>query len=109
MSADRREDASFEATVRRAFARLTGEDLPRVAAARGWPVRTPEEFERLLLDRAPGAGAGAPCLVDLVLAIELGEQLIAGKLCCVRMSQRLRGNAAALARLRELLAQPKLH
>ena len=68
----------FEATVRRAFARLTGEDLPRAAAARGWPVRTPEEFERLLVDHvgtADGRG-GASCLFDLVLAVELGERLL---------------------------------
>ncbi len=86
---------SFEGTVRRAFARLTRDDLPRAAVARGWPVRTPEDFERLLLDhlKDDGAGGGLPTpgLVDLVLAVELGEGLLAGKLCCVRMSGRLQG------------------
>ena len=56
------EGSDFEATVRRAFARLTREDLPRAAAARGWPVRTPEEFERLLLDHLnePPSPEGRP-------------------------------------------------
>ena len=88
---------SFEVSVRRAFARLTGEDLPRAAVARGWPVRTPEDFERLLLDHLrdgdePG-GRANPSLVDLILAVELGEGLLAGELCCRTMSGRL-GKAA---------------
>ena len=80
----------FEATVRRAFARLTREDLPRAAAARGWPVRTPEEFERLLLDHLGNSSPkqARPCVVDLVLAVELGEQLLAGNLCCATMNRR---------------------
>jgi len=90
---------SFEVSVRRAFARLTREDLPRAAAARGWPVRTTEDFERLLLDHLRDEGAGgpdpSPCLVDLVLAVELGEGLLTGKLCCVTMSGRLRKAACA--------------
>lgn len=85
---DRRDALNFEATVRRAFARLTREELPRAAAARGWPVRTGEEFERLLLGHV-GDGAGrAPCVVDLVLAVELGEGLLSGDLCCRTMSRR---------------------
>lgn len=89
---------SFEGSVRRAFARLTREDLPRAAVERGWPVRAPEDFERLLLGHLSDGGAeGTPmpaqpvCLVDLVLAVELGERLLAGKLCCTRMSDRLGG------------------
>jgi hypothetical protein len=82
---DRRDALSFEATVRRAFARLTREELPRAAVERGWPVRTGEEFERLLL----GDGVGrAPCVVDLVLAVELAEGLLSGDLCCRTMSRR---------------------
>jgi hypothetical protein len=46
---DRKDGRDFEATVRRAFARLTCEDLPRAAETRGWPIQTPAEFERLLL------------------------------------------------------------
>ena len=90
------EGADFEAAVRRAFARLTREDLPRAAATRGWPVRTPEEFERLLLDHLKDSPAadGGPCLFDLVLAVELGERMLAGNLCCVTMSRRLRGQDA---------------
>jgi hypothetical protein len=82
---------NFEATIRRAFARLTREDLPRAAAARGWPVRTCEEFERLLLDHlqdAPDA-TPSPCLFDLVLAVELGERMLAGNCCCATMQHRL--------------------
>jgi hypothetical protein len=112
----------FEATVRRAFARLTGEDLPRAAAARGWPVRTPEEFRRLLLDHlrdGPGAEPRAPapahpCLVDLILAVEIGERLLAGNLCCATMNRHVRcetasgdpRRAAALKALQEILARP---
>jgi hypothetical protein len=84
------EGSDFEAAVRRAFARLTREDLPRAAAARGWPVRTPEEFERLLLDHLnePPSPDRDPCLFDLVLAVELAERMLAGNLCCVTMSRR---------------------
>jgi hypothetical protein len=101
----------FEATIRRAFARLTREDLPRAAAARGWPVRTCGEFERLLLDHlqdAPGDGPRpAPCLFDLVLAVELGERMLAGNCCCATMKHRLRkadAGAAPPDPLAELLA-----
>lgn len=101
----------FESSVRRAFARLTGEDLPRAAATRGWPVRTPQEFERLLLDhiheRSGMAPAGAPCLFDMVLAVELGDRLMAGTLCCDRMSRRMRCGDRALERLKALLAAPR--
>ena len=84
---------SFDATVRRAFARLTREDLPRAAVVRGWPVRAPEDFERLLLDHLQDTTAGPrpdTCLFDLVLAVELGERMLAGNLCCTKMSHRLR-------------------
>ena len=86
-------NGSLEVSVRRAFARLTSEDLPRAAALRGWPVRTSEDFERLLLDHLRDDEAGrpaTPCLVDLILAVELGEGLLAGELCCRTMSARLR-------------------
>jgi len=84
------EGSDFEAAVRRAFAQLTREDLPRAAAARGWPVREPEEFERLLLDHLKESPApqGEPSLFDLVLAVELGERMLAGNLCCATMSRR---------------------
>lgn len=86
-------EASFESTIRRAFSRLTREDLPRAASARGWPVRTPEEFEQLLLDHlqdTPGEKPKDVCLFDLVLAVELGERLLAGSLCCRTMNYRRR-------------------
>lgn len=80
----------FEAAVRRAFARLTEHDLPAAAAARDWPVRTAEAFRRLLLDHLEGAPRpdGAPCVVDLVLAVELGQRMLAGDLCCVTMTRQ---------------------
>lgn len=90
-------DADFEATVRRAFARLTRDELPKAAEARGWPVRTRAEFERLLLehlDDGSGDIPREPSLMDLVLAVELGERLLAGNCCCTRMSYR-RGRVAA--------------
>ena len=112
----------FEATVRRAFARLTSEDLPRAARSRGWPVRTPEEFQKLLLDhlrdkpaaQPQGDAPARPCLVDLILAVEIGERLIAGNLCCATMNRRVRCDsasgdprrAAALKALQEILARP---
>lgn len=86
-------NGNFEVSVRRAFARLTRDDLPRAAAARGWPVRTRDDFERLLLDHLRDDGddePGTPSLVDLILAVELGEGLLAGDLCCRTMSGRLR-------------------
>jgi len=91
------DEADFAATVRRAFARLTRQDLPRAAAERGWPVREPEAFERLLLEHlrdAPAAGE-EPCLFDLVLAVELGERMLAGNLCCATMNRRTSCAASA--------------
>jgi hypothetical protein len=49
--------------------------------------------ERLLLDHlqdAPGdRPRPAPCLFDLVLAVELGERMLAGNCCCTTMKHRL--------------------
>ena len=108
------EDAgNFEATVRRAFVRLTSEDLPRAAQDRGWPVRTPGEFKRLLLDHLhdvprPRAPEGAnPCVFDMVLAVELGERLLAGKICCHRMNNHRHCGDDGLEGLRRLLASPR--
>jgi hypothetical protein len=103
-----RDAASFEATVRRAYARLTRDELPRAAAARGWPVRTCADFERLLLDHlhdAPSEPRPEPCLFDLVLAVELGERLLAGNVCCHRMSDRHgKAKPCSKERQREALA-----
>jgi hypothetical protein len=92
---DPKDGMDFEATVRRAFARLTCEELPRAAATRGWPIRTPAEFERLLLAHLGSAPPkAAPCMVDLVLAVELGEGLLSGQLCCRTMNRRVLCEAA---------------
>lgn len=107
------EASHFELTVRRAFARLTSEDLPRAAAARGWPVRTPEEFKRLLLDhlhdmpRPPHPEGTDPCLFDMVLAVELGDRLLSGELCCATMNRRSKCGDDPLEGLRRLLASPR--
>ncbi len=107
------EATDFEASVRRAFTRLTSEDLPRAAEARGWPVRTPAEFKRLLLDhlndmpRPPQPEGTHPCLFDMVLAVELGERLLSGKLCCATMNRRSKCSDDALEGLRRLLASPR--
>ena len=98
----------FDATVRRAFARLTGEDLPRAAAARGWPVRTASEFQQLLVDHVRDVrGRGECCLFDLVLAVELGERLLSGKLCCKTMSRRHGCGEDPLDALQRILASPR--
>ncbi|MFT3972997.1 MAG: hypothetical protein QM699_06000 [Amaricoccus sp.] len=111
MSADCGKGPDFEVSVRRAFTRLTTDDLPRAAAARGWPVRTPDEFQRLLLDHLheqSGMPRGTPpSLFDMILAVELGERLMAGTLCCDRMSRKMRCGDRALERLKALLAQPR--
>lgn len=111
MSSDCGGGPGFEASVRRAFARLTTEDLPRAASARGWPVRTPDEFQRLLIDHLHEQSGmphgGAPSLFDMVLAVELGERLMAGTNCCDRMSRKMRCGDRALERLKTLLAQPR--
>jgi hypothetical protein len=92
---DPRDGTDFETSVRRAFARLTREELPRAAEARRWPIRTPDEFERLLLAHlGTSSGEPGPCIVDMVLAVELGEGLLSGELCCHTMNRRVRCEAA---------------
>jgi hypothetical protein len=108
-----REDKDFETVVKRAFTRLTRQDLPRAAESRGWPIRTPAEFERLLLAHlGNSSGEARPCMVDMVLAVELGEGLLSGELCCHTMNRRVRCEVAkgdprraeALKALLEVLA-----
>ena len=72
--------SDFEATVRRAFQRLTRHELPRGRKGT-WLAGAgrPPGFERLLLDHVsdtprPAGGASPPSVVDLVLAVELGER-----------------------------------
>ena len=110
---DRKDGRDFETVVRRAFTRLTREDLPRAAESRGWPIRSPDEFERLLLAHLGNSAAGTrPCMVDMVLAVELGEGLLSGQLCCHTMNRRVRCESArgdprraeALKALLEVLA-----
>jgi hypothetical protein len=84
---DTDDGSDFDATVRRAWRQLVAVDLPRAAAGRGWPVTTPAGFERILLDHVVCApfetvfgrgGADAAPLLDLILAVETGAQLIEG-------------------------------
>ena len=74
------------ALVHRWFA-LTREDLPAVAAARGWPVRLDHCFQRILLDNAVGGfwrdRSAAPAWknasdTQLAAAVRLGEAALAG-------------------------------
>ena len=76
--------AQLEAT----WLRLTREDLPRVAAERGWPIRFDHCFQRVLLDHAFGGvwydhveGRPAYAHADeaaLARAVEAGEAALAG-------------------------------
>ena len=96
----RDETPEFEAAVRRAFARLTDQDLPRAADERGWPLSTPEEFRTLLLGHladGPGRRVEDAGIFDLVLAIELGERMLAGSACCERMSHRQKTSSCGRA------------
>lgn len=82
-----------EATVRSAWQQLIVEDLPRVARLRGWPQRTPAEFERVLLDQVLESpcelGASRrTCAVNLILAIELAGRALQGKVCLRAMERR---------------------
>jgi hypothetical protein len=84
---DLEDDGSFEASARRAWAQLVGAALPAAAEGRGWPVRTPAGFERILLDHAlcapwetttAGRGVEAVPLLELILALEMGERVLDG-------------------------------
>lgn len=110
-------DPLSEATVRKAWQQLIAEDLPRAARQRGWPQRTPSEFERVLLDQVLETPCEADtsrctCPVNLILAIELAEQALQGKVCLSAMERRSQamrlglatGDAAAKSATRRLLA-----
>ncbi len=99
---------TFEATLRGAFATLVNQRLPAAARGRGWPVAAPDGFERVLLDHALGAPweTALPCPsiatatpFDLMVAIEMGERLIDGAACIVRLNRRSLAMRAARARL----------
>ncbi|MFO1107042.1 MAG: hypothetical protein U1E34_13160 [Amaricoccus sp.] len=82
-----------EATVRNAWQQLIVEDLPRVARLRGWPQRTPAEFERVLLDQVlespcESGASRRTCAVNLILAIELAGRALQGKVCLRAMERR---------------------
>lgn len=82
-----------ETIVRKAWQQLIAQDLPRAATARGWSLTAPAEFERVLLDQvhpAPSNTPRRPCVVDLVLAIELGQRALRGQVCLDAMDRRSR-------------------
>lgn len=93
----------FEAAVRGAFATLVNDRLPAASRGRDWPVVGPEGFKRVLLDHAvgapweaalPGSGLPAASLLDLIVAIEMGERLVEGSACIVRLNRRSRAARA---------------
>jgi hypothetical protein len=101
--------ASFDATVRRAWAALLA-DLPRAARGRAWPVDSAAGFERILLDHVldtPWESAISPPSTrnadpfDLVLAIEMGERLLAGTASVSELDRR------SLALRAERTGQPR--
>lgn len=97
-------DCSFEGSVRRAFVDLVFETLPAAACARGWPVTTPEGFERLLLDhvlgspfetRLTGPSGASAGLLDLLFAVETAERILEGRCCVAELDRRSRALRAA--------------
>lgn len=80
-----------EATIRGAWQRLIAEDLPRAARLRGWPLRAAADFERVFFDqilsRPCRLGARLPAM-DLVLAIELANRALDGRICLDRLNRR---------------------
>lgn len=98
-------DCSFEAAVRRAFVDMVYDSLPAAACRSGWPVTTPLGFERLLLDHVLGAPfetrlragpTGAVTgLMDLLLAVETGGQILEGRCCVAELDRRSRAMRCA--------------
>ena len=74
--------------LERRWLALTREELPAIAASRGWPVRADHCFQRILLDAAVGgcwydAVKARPAyrhiaIAALALAVALGEAAMAG-------------------------------
>lgn len=94
---DMPDTCGFETTVRRAWAALVREELPKAARGRDWPVTSASGFERVLLDHvfgkpwesviAPPSARNAEPL-DLILAIEMGEQLLVGEASISELNRR---------------------
>ena len=86
---------------------LTREDMPAVAADRGWPVRFDHCFQRILLDNAIGRPGreviAAPAYREasdevLAQAVALGEAALAGSEDLAALNRRslnLRGKLRA--------------
>ncbi|KLE35845.1 hypothetical protein [Aurantiacibacter luteus] len=86
---------------------LTREDMPAVAAERGWPVRFDHCFQRILLDNAVGRPwrevIAAPAYREapdevLAQAVALGEAALAGSADLAALNRRsldLRGKLRA--------------
>jgi hypothetical protein len=95
-------------TLRATWKQLIGQDLPEAAARAGWPLRDPEAFERILLDRVLGEGwAGPADDLDLILAVELGGRVLEGKVCPVALDResRTKREAAAADLMARILAR----
>lgn len=91
----------FDLCVRETWRDLVGIVLPRAAQRRGWAVTGPAALERVILDAvcdgpweetARGTGIG---IVELVLAIELGERILVGQVDVADLDRRsIRARAA---------------
>ncbi|WP_375393331.1 hypothetical protein [uncultured Sphingomonas sp.] len=78
------------ATIEARWRRLTREELPALAALRGWPVRADHCFQRILLDHAVGGCwydhvSGCPAYrhlatARLLAAVTMAEAVAAGEL-----------------------------
>jgi hypothetical protein len=104
----------FDLCVRETWRDLVGTVLPHAARRRGWAIDAPAAFRRTILDAVCGGpweetarrtGIG---IVELVLAIEFGERMLAGQVDVAELSRRsIRARAAPLDErdLAELLVE----
>jgi hypothetical protein len=92
------EDVDDRAALERRWLALTREELPALAAVRGWPVRLDHCFQRILLDNACGGRwydrvAGRPAYAHiaadaLARAVALGEAAVAGAVDLAELNRR---------------------
>lgn len=85
--------SDIDGAARRAWTLMTRELLPDAACRRGWPISTPEGFERALRDQV----GGAPGTLELILAVEIGAQALDGRASIAALARRSRATRAAPA------------
>lgn len=106
----------FDGTIRHCWNALLIETLPSAARGRRWPVTTAAGFERILLDHvlgcpweqviAPPTGQNADAL-DLLLAIELGGQIVDGTSCVAEINRHSLALRAASVQMRDRDCDPR--